>query len=143
MTSVSEVYESKFSNRPYVALIMLGGDPKCILADWQNKLDNPEEMDPSLNEIPLFRDVPPLTAETAAQYAHWQIIRELERLFFTRLPRETAVAVCNSLYLIDDSRFIISPGAEELVYNSYAFKSAWNKHNPDQPEIILSGIDIG
>lgn len=138
MTNIQELYESKYGRRLSMTLRSLGGNPGQIYADWQNRLDNPSENDLLCQQVFHW---PALDAEGAAEGAHNQIIREIERLYFSGTPRDMAVALSNMLLRADLGQFCIVSGEDDLTYNANTFHRTWNNHNPESSPIVLTGED--
>ena len=140
MSSIRELFESKYGFHAACLLRQLGGDPSPIFADQQESFDHPNEQ--------FFRFFPELrashTPEGFADGAYHRIVSKCERLFFTQLPRASALAICNALLLSDGaSRFAVSSQIDELSYDADAFCSAWNRHNPASSPICPPATDIG
>lgn len=140
MSSVRDALESKFGFHAQCLLRQLGGDPTPIVSAQQERLDNPPSYDVSFN---AFFGMP-LTAEAYAEGAYHLIVSECERLFFTQVPRASAVAICNALLLSDGaSRFAVSTQIQDLSYDADAFCRVWNRHNPSESPILPPHTDIG
>lgn len=142
MANVRELFDQKYTSRLIMVLRMLDGDPVKIEKYWQNRLDNPTPEDLEAQKmIPaLFHR---LTPDAAVDAMRHNVISEIERLFFQRIPREIAVGICNALDITQLSLLQIDPKEEALTYHAYRFCDAWNKHNPDQSPIQRPHVDIG
>ena len=140
MSAIRELCESKYGFHASCLLRQLGGDPSAIFAAQQERFDHPSA-DISLLSQWLGA---PLTPESYADNAYHLIVSECERLFFTQLPRASALSICNALLLSDGaSRFAVSSQIQDLSYDADAFCSAWNRHNPASSPICPPATDIG
>lgn len=77
----------------------------------------------------LFGGAPTLTLEDVADAAYWELCKTAEEVYFSRLSRDAAVTIANSL----------ASGTlkltEDLEYNSDTFAAAWNAAHPDEERI--------
>lgn len=141
MANIRDLYDSKYGPRLGMVLRSLGGDPEAIKSYWQDRADNPDPTTDLIKKMmPRMASMSGINPEV--DQIHFQIIREIEHLYFAGTPREVAVHLANAL-LRCDGQFCIVPGERDLTYNVDTFFEAWNKHNPDQPPIIAPAVDIG
>lgn len=142
MKDIIEMYEDKYGHKLNIVLRSLGGDPYGIETYWQDRANNPDPTTALLRtmipSMTVNSDTPP-----EVDQIHFQIIREIERLYFAGTPRDVAVKISNALLRSDVGQFAIVAGEPELSYNVDTFYKVWNKHNPEQPPIIAPPIDIG
>ena len=137
--TVSAIYADKYTIRTKYVLKNLGGDPDAIIAAYQDRVDHPERED---SEWAAMFGLPVgLSVEDAAQNAYWDIVKEIERLHFSRMSRTTAVEVAN--LLCDLGSYCIIVGNADLTYNYYCFALTWNKCNPDKEPLRHAAPDIG
>ena len=140
MSSVRDALESKFGFHAQCLLRQLGGDPTPIVSAQQERLDHPSS-DVSILSGWLHA---PITSEAYAEGAYHLIVSECERLFFTQVPRASAVSIFNALLLSDGaSRFAVSTQIPDLSYDACAFCRVWNRHNPSESPILPPHADIG
>lgn len=74
------------------------------------------------------------TLENCLEDCHVQTFQLVETEFFTRLTRESAVAVCNTLF-IADSKIEICEGEPDLLLNAENFAYEWNRFHPEEKKI--------
>ena len=143
MANIRELYKAKHGENMLMLLDMLNGNSDEVVAYWQDRLDNPSDADLQVQHMlpNFFR---PLTEDKAIDAIHNQLIREIIHRYFADMPRETAVAIANTLYRAGDfGRINIYQDAPEFDFNSFTFYRAWNEHNPDAVPIRPPHIDIG
>ena len=87
MKNIIEMYEDKYGHKLSIVLRSLGGDPYSIETYWQDRANNPDQ-----TTMLLKRMIPSMTANPdtppEVDQIHYQIIREIERLYFAGTPRD-------------------------------------------------------
>lgn len=129
MSNLSDSYTATYGTDAKVFLRTLGGNPDKILNDpYQCTAPNP------LSAM-LGAD-----ASATAEDAHNAILREIKRIYFSGLPRETALAVANSLSAL--GTISLCAAIPELTFNAWSYADAWSEANPDQRPIQSAGSGI-
>ena len=70
-----------------------------------------------------------LTIEDAAEAAYFELVKTAKELYFSRLNRDTASTIANSL--VSGTLKL----AVDLKYNSCTFAAAWHDLHPDEEKI--------
>lgn len=135
--NLREEYESKYGLAAKMVLRQLGGDPDAIIEKYADKIDSKTEGDAL-----FFSSVMTFFKDTCdADNIHNEILKEIERLYFSSLSRDAAVAICNALII--GGEISITTAVDGLSYNGCRFMAAWNAENPDKQKILPPvGIDI-
>ena len=135
--NLRDEYESKYGLAAKMVLRQLGGDPDAIIEKYADNIASKTEEDALLfSSVMTF-----FKYADDADNIHNEILKEIERLYFSSLSRDTAVAVCNAL--INGGQISITTAVDGLSYNGYRFMAVWNAENPDKQKILPPvGIDI-
>lgn len=131
---------------PHILLKNLGGDPYAIIDRWQQRYnDDPNPMDAETYDAQrhdihkqmsyLFGETPDpgLCAAEAADYAYYEIIKEIKRLYFGRLDRAAAVTINAAIGPYGHLR--LAHGNAELTFNAALFRSAWEAAHPEEKKL--------
>lgn len=127
MSKLMDDYEAAYGLGEKLYLRMLGGNPEEIAADLEN-LD--------AQNAAFFAGMGMPEKQCTAADLHNEIIKDIQRRYFSAMPREQALAVCNALNTTGE----FSPCAEidELKYNAWTLRNAWNATNPGKDPIMLN-----
>lgn len=135
MKNVIDIYAEQFGLRAKEILNSLGGNAAVIIEQAQSSVnvEKVTETGPCADFMGTEID-----AETAAQIAHWTIIREIKKRYFSKLTREAALTICNAL---PDAFgvFSVCEGIDELTYNNLTFAQTWNDAHPASSPIVING----
>lgn len=123
MSNLSDSYTATYGTDAKVFLRTLGGNPDKILTDLSNQCTAPNPLSAMLGA----------DASATAGDAHNAILREIKRIYFSGLPRETALAVANSLSAL--GTISLCAAIPELTFNAWSYADAWSEANPDQRPI--------
>lgn len=124
MTNYNEIYTSKYGENAKMILRDLGGDPDAIITNYPATVDWP------------FGSMIAGDLQDDADSIHGLIVSEIEHLYFSTIPRSSAVAICNTLSLGLGFGTIRISSSIDLEYNSYTFMQRWNDNHPDEGKII-------
>lgn len=135
MKKVIDIYAEQFGLEAKELLNSLGGDAAATLEQAQASVN--VEKATEAGPCAAFMGTE-IDAETAAQLAHWTIIREIKKRYFGKLTREAALTICNAL---PDAFgvFSVCEGISELTYNNLTFAQAWNDAHPASSPIVING----
>lgn len=113
---------------PNILLHDLGGNVAAIFDRWQQRYDaHPGDGDKTLRK--LFEDPDGISSTDAADGAYYEIVREIRRLYFSRIDRAAAQVILMALGA-DGSIDLITDNPD-LHFNSSSFRDAWNAVHPD------------
>lgn len=131
---------------PELLLRDLGGDPYAIIDHWQQRYnDDPNPMDAETYDAQrsdihkqmsrLFGEAPDsgICAAEAADYAYYDIIKEIKRLYFGGLDRAAAVTI--NAAIGPYGHLQLAYGNEDLTFNAALFRSAWEAAHPDEKHL--------
>lgn len=122
MTITRESYIEKYGLSGIIILEGLGGDADEIISTYS--ADDNDNI-----QWPLWAQVDPLDG------AHQGILSAIQSRYFSSIPRDRAVSVCNVLNMcLGNGSIQIDPNVD-LCYNAYEFMAAWNDNHPDEPAI--------
>lgn len=127
MSNLNDLYVAAYGTNARVFLRTLGGDPDKVINDLSARCAEPNPLADMLGIDP----------SATAEDAHNAILREIKRIYFSGLSRETALAVANSLS--DLGAISLCTTIPELTFNVWAYADAWSAANPDQRPILPAG----
>lgn len=130
-TTLAEAYGRKYGPAAKNYLRSLGGDPDAIIARVQDAWNAP---DPVTDWLTQCSQAHMFTNSTdAAVAAHAEIIKDIERRYFSQFSRESAVLIANALG--GQGILCLCPTEDDLTYTCHTFTAKWNEINPDLPPI--------
>lgn len=125
MERILDILNRNHTGPARALLYHLGGDPIAIMTAWESRVSEQTEI------MKMFGQ-PPLTLEDAAKEAYYEIVRQAQNLYFTRLSRADAVVIANG---ITDCGALYLAQCDDLRYTDESFADAWNRYHPDEPHI--------
>lgn len=130
MSDMMSAYEEVYGLAEKVFLRTLGGDPDAIARRLETV-----EAEAQTAEGPAFPrfDIP---GTTPAEDLHNEIIKDTQNRYFSAMPRETALTICNALG--DLGEFTPCATVPALKFNAAALADAWNAANPEKAQIQLN-----
>lgn len=127
MSALMDSYEEKYGLAAKVFLRTLGGDPNPIAEEVDKAYSKPDPF-----EFEFGKNTP-------EDDLYNLILREIIRLYFSKISREEALMVCNVLG--DLGKINPCPSIPELSYSAMSFIDTWNGVNSDQSPIEIGGED--
>lgn len=136
MCELMNAYEAAYGSKEKIFLRMLGGDPDEVCRRVEELEAEAEELEAnnSLFSVPAEYSFGHTTPE---QDLHGEIMKEINRLYFSSIPRESALAICNALGELGE--FTPCATIPGLTFNDSTFMYAWNEANPDKKPLQRNG----
>lgn len=125
MYHLNDIYTSAYGTNAKVFLRSIGGNPDAIINDLAAQCAAPNPL----------ADMLGVSSAATAEDAHNAILREIVRIYFSGVSRESAVAVANAL--ADFGTISLCATIPELTFNAAAYVRAWNNSNPSQNAIVF------
>lgn len=116
-------YEAEYGTNASLFLRILGGDPDKIAREVKGRLDESNPLEG------MFA----IDTQSDQHLVHDAILREIKRIYFSKLSRESAVSVGNAVGELGSISLCTT--IPELTFNYWEYANAWSKANPDQPPI--------
>ena len=112
-----------------IAYMDLSDEHITIYSKWADEVGRPT------NDLEkMFGRGETATLEDCLEDCHIEVFRLVQKEFFTRLTREAAVSLCNTLF-IADSKIEICEGEPDLLLNAENFAYEWNQFHPEEKKI--------
>lgn len=144
--SIHELTTARHGGRPELLLRNLGGDPDSIIKHWQQRYNehpdptSPETYDAQRSDVNYRMshiwerlNDPSICAAEAADCAYYEIIKEIKRLYFSRLDRAAAVTI--NAAIGPYGHLQLAHGNAELTFNAALFRSAWEAAHPEEKKL--------
>jgi hypothetical protein len=122
MYTILKQYQEKYGIAEKYILSEYGGSVEEIIKEYKS---NP----PWPFETMLLADF------SDADNIHNMVLRDIQRRYFQKIPRDRAVSVCNVLFSGNGDGTIKISSRLDLEYDAHTFMQAWNENNQDQEKI--------
>lgn len=130
MSNLNDIYTNTHGTSAKAFCFSLGGDPDKVISDLASQCAAPNPLATMLG-VDQF---------ATADDAHNAILCEIKRLYFSRIPRDAALSIANSLPEL--GAISLCSTIPELTFNAWSYADAWSNANPDQPPIRSVGCNV-
>lgn len=127
MSNLNDAYTAVYGTNAKVFLRSIGGNPDQIIRSLEEKFAEPNPL----------TDLFGVDHASDLKYVHRAILQEIERICFSAVSRETAVAIANSIG--DLGSISLCTTIPELTFNDWAYANAWSNVNSDHQPIRRMG----